>query len=85
MILILFGNGADCQVVLSSNTGVSPTPKGDYLSLNFGWACGKIYSCSVPVASVLTFMLIGAALGVWVSDGVSRGHINPVVWNLRQD
>ncbi|ETW81616.1 aquaporin [Heterobasidion irregulare TC 32-1] len=60
MILILFGNGVDCQVVLSSNTAVSATPKGDYLSLNFGWACG-------------------AALGVWVSGGVTGGHINPVV------
>ncbi|KAA1469627.1 aquaporin [Dentipellis sp. KUC8613] len=60
MILILFGNGVDCQVVLSANTGVSPTPKGDYLSLNFGWA-------------------VGAACGVWVSGGVTGGHINPVV------
>ncbi|KAI0058267.1 aquaporin [Artomyces pyxidatus] len=60
MILILFGTGVDCQVVLSGNTGVASSPKGDYLSLNFGWACG-------------------AALGVWVSGGVSGGHINPVV------
>ncbi|KAI0269804.1 aquaporin [Gloeopeniophorella convolvens] len=60
MILILFGAGVDCQVVLSSNTSVAATPKGDYLSLNFGWACG-------------------AALGVWVSGGISGGHINPVV------
>jgi len=60
MILIFFGTGVDCQSVLGANTGVSPTPKGDYLSLNFGWACG-------------------AALGVWVSGGVSGGHINPVV------
>lgn len=44
MILILFGNGVDCQVVLSSNTAVSATPKGDYLSLNFGWACGTLHS-----------------------------------------
>ncbi|TFY80640.1 hypothetical protein EWM64_g3373 [Hericium alpestre] len=60
MVLILFGTGVDCQVVLGSNPAVAPTPKGDYLSLNFGWACG-------------------AALGVWVSGGVSGGHINPIV------
>ncbi|KDQ25901.1 hypothetical protein PLEOSDRAFT_1066922 [Pleurotus ostreatus PC15] len=52
-ILIVFGNGVNCQVVLS---GVS----GDYLSINFGWA-------------------IGTALGVWVSGGISGGHINPAV------
>ncbi|EPQ51046.1 aquaporin, partial [Gloeophyllum trabeum ATCC 11539] len=33
MILIIFGTGVDCQVVLSGNTA-------DYLSLNFGWAVG---------------------------------------------
>ncbi|KZT09234.1 aquaporin [Laetiporus sulphureus 93-53] len=40
MILIIFGAGVDCQVVLSSNTAVAPSPKGDYLSINFGWAIG---------------------------------------------
>ncbi|KAI6114371.1 major intrinsic protein superfamily membrane channel protein [Pisolithus sp. B1] len=38
MILIIFGCGGNCQAVLSSNTAVSATPKGDYLSLSFGWA-----------------------------------------------
>ncbi|CAE6487660.1 unnamed protein product [Rhizoctonia solani] len=60
MILILFGTGVNCQVALSSNTAVSATPKGEYLSISFGWA-------------------IGAALGVWVSGGISGGHINPAV------
>ncbi|KAI6129768.1 major intrinsic protein superfamily membrane channel protein [Pisolithus croceorrhizus] len=40
MILIIFGCGGNCQAVLSSNTAVSATPKGDYLSLSFGWAVG---------------------------------------------
>ncbi|KAF8741061.1 hypothetical protein AX14_005964 [Amanita brunnescens Koide BX004] len=40
MILILFGNGVDCQVVLSGNPGVASSSKGDYLSINFGWAIG---------------------------------------------
>ncbi|KAI0771203.1 aquaporin [Trametes elegans] len=60
MILIIFGNGVDCQVVLSADTRVASSPKGDYLSLNFGWA-------------------VGTALGVWVSGGISGGHINPAV------
>ncbi|KAI0042138.1 aquaporin [Auriscalpium vulgare] len=60
MTLILFGTGVDCQVVLSMNTGVAAFPRGDWLSINFGWACG-------------------AALGVWVSGGISGGHCNPVV------
>ncbi|KAG5653111.1 hypothetical protein H0H81_002258 [Sphagnurus paluster] len=59
-ILIIFGTGVDCQVVLSSNTGVAPGPKGEYLSINFGWA-------------------VGTAMGVWVSGGISGGHINPAV------
>lgn len=28
MILIIFGNGVDCQVVLSGNTAVASSPKG---------------------------------------------------------
>ncbi|KAF7796448.1 hypothetical protein EIP86_007625 [Pleurotus ostreatoroseus] len=60
LILIVFGNGVDCQTVLSANTGVASSPKGDYTGLAFGWACGT-------------------ALGVWVSGGISGGHINPAV------
>ncbi|KAI0769916.1 aquaporin [Fomes fomentarius] len=60
MILIIFGNGVDCQTVLSKNTAVAASPMGNYLSLNFGWA-------------------VGTALGVWVSSGISGGHINPAV------
>ncbi|KAL6308352.1 aquaporin [Sparassis latifolia] len=40
MILIIFGTGVDCQVVLSSNTKVAASPKGDYLALATGWAVG---------------------------------------------
>ncbi|KAH7914295.1 major intrinsic protein superfamily membrane channel protein [Hygrophoropsis aurantiaca] len=60
LILVVFGTGADCQVFLSSNTEVAALPRGDFLSLNFGWA-------------------VGVALGVWVSGGISGGHINPAV------
>jgi aquaglyceroporin related protein len=28
MILVIFGNGVDCQVVLSTNAGVASSPKG---------------------------------------------------------
>jgi len=60
MILVIFGNGVDCQVVLSGNPGVASSAKGDYLSINFAWA-------------------VGTAMGVWVSGGISGGHINPAV------
>ncbi|KAH9948893.1 aquaporin [Amylocystis lapponica] len=60
MVLILFGNGVDCQTVLSNNPMVSSRPTGGYLALNFGWA-------------------VGVALGVWLSGGISGGHINPAV------
>ncbi|KAJ7701742.1 aquaporin-like protein [Mycena rosella] len=60
MILIIFGTGVVCQVVLSSITAVAPSQKGSYISISFGWA-------------------VGTALGVWVSAGISGGHINPAV------
>ncbi|KAJ7022436.1 major intrinsic protein superfamily membrane channel protein [Mycena alexandri] len=39
-ILIIFGAGVDCQVVLSSVTGVASFQRGSYISINFGWAVG---------------------------------------------
>ncbi|KAJ3512680.1 hypothetical protein NLJ89_g3384 [Agrocybe chaxingu] len=39
-VFIFFGTGVDCQVVLSTNPGVASSPKGDFLSVNFGWAIG---------------------------------------------
>ncbi|PPR07832.1 hypothetical protein CVT24_003109 [Panaeolus cyanescens] len=59
-IFVLLGTGSNCQVALSSNPAVTASPKGEYLSLNFGWA-------------------IGLALAVWVSAGVSGGHVNPAI------
>ncbi|KIP08611.1 hypothetical protein PHLGIDRAFT_34899 [Phlebiopsis gigantea 11061_1 CR5-6] len=40
MILVIFGAGVNCQVTLSNNLSVSASPKGDYLSVCFGWAAG---------------------------------------------
>jgi hypothetical protein len=77
MVLILFGNGVDCQVVLGGSTKVVPGAKGDYLSLNFGWAIGE--RRIPPQLVVIANTVAGAALGVWVSGGISGGHINPVV------
>ena len=28
MILMIFGAGVDCQITLSTNTGVAPSPRG---------------------------------------------------------
>ncbi|KAJ6469522.1 aquaporin-like protein [Mycena sanguinolenta] len=39
-ILVIFGAGVNCQVLLSSASGVSSSPKGDYLAVSFGWAVG---------------------------------------------
>ncbi|KAI6042724.1 putative aquaporin 4 [Pisolithus marmoratus] len=52
MILVIFGCGGNCQVVLSSNTAVSASPKGEFLSLNFGWAIGV--SLGVLVAGAVS-------------------------------
>ncbi|PPR03511.1 hypothetical protein CVT24_006999 [Panaeolus cyanescens] len=40
MVLIIFGNGVDCQTVLSTNPAVAASPKGDYLALAWGWGMG---------------------------------------------
>jgi aquaglyceroporin related protein len=39
-IFVILGTGVDCQVVLSTNPAVASSPKGDFLSVNFGWAIG---------------------------------------------
>jgi hypothetical protein len=41
MILTLVGLGGNCQAVLSANTGVASSPKGDALSSAFGAALGQ--------------------------------------------
>ncbi|KAF5384163.1 hypothetical protein D9615_003364 [Tricholomella constricta] len=49
VLLIIFGAGANCQVVLSSNPGVSSAPKGEYLSISFGWGIGTamgVWACA---------------------------------------
>ncbi|CAE6414541.1 unnamed protein product [Rhizoctonia solani] len=40
MLLVVFGTGVNCQVALSSNPTISASPKGEYLSISFGWAVG---------------------------------------------
>ncbi|KAF8583663.1 aquaporin [Ramaria rubella] len=63
MILILFGNGVNCQVSMKaqlSDRQLTSCHVQDFLSLTLGWATG-------------------VALGVWVSGGISGGHINPAV------
>jgi len=48
-LLVLFGSSSGCQVVLSSFPQVSASPKGEYLSVAFGYAVG--ISLGVWVAS----------------------------------
>ncbi|KAI0344426.1 aquaporin [Trametopsis cervina] len=41
MILVIFGSGVNCAVTLSSSpSSVLGPPKGDWLSVSFGWAVG---------------------------------------------
>jgi len=39
-VFVIMGTGADCQVVLSTDTAIASSPKGNFLSVNFGWAIG---------------------------------------------
>ena len=72
-------NGVDCQVVLSGNTGVASSPKGEYLSISFLWAVGTYLLCHCHDSWCIDEFLTGASLGVWCSAGVSGGHNNPVI------
>lgn len=40
MILTLIGTGVNCQLALSADPNVSPSPKGSYLGFNIAWGCG---------------------------------------------
>jgi len=51
MMIIIFGAGVDCQVVLSANAGVASSQKGAYLSISFGWAIGVAIGVWVASAS----------------------------------
>ncbi|KAJ3564588.1 hypothetical protein NP233_g8200 [Leucocoprinus birnbaumii] len=42
MIVVIFGIGVDCQVMLSMHTGVASFPQGDPLTLRLGWAIGGV-------------------------------------------
>ncbi|KAH6910635.1 aquaporin-like protein, partial [Coprinopsis sp. MPI-PUGE-AT-0042] len=59
-LILIFGAGAGCSVVLSGHPDVAGSSRGDWLSINIGWA-------------------VGVALGVWVSGGISGGHLNPAI------
>ena len=40
MILILVGNGVNCQYALSGDVDISPSVKGSYLGVNIATGCG---------------------------------------------
>ncbi len=44
MILILVGNGVNCQFALSGDVDISPSSKGSYLGFNITWGCGLWHS-----------------------------------------
>ncbi|EEB90924.1 hypothetical protein MPER_10806, partial [Moniliophthora perniciosa FA553] len=76
--IIIFGDGVVCQVVLSSNTGVASTPKGEYLSISFGWAIG------VAVGMWISAGIFGAHLNPAVTLGItpiSRVPMEESTWN----
>ncbi|KAF8345029.1 aquaporin-like protein [Amanita rubescens] len=67
MILIIFGAGVVCQISLSANPKISPSPKGDYLSLNFAWACGAALGvwCSFGITGGHINPAVTIAFATW--------------------
>ncbi|KAJ3512681.1 hypothetical protein NLJ89_g3385 [Agrocybe chaxingu] len=64
-IFVIIGAGSDCQVVLSSNSRVAASPKGEYLSLNFGWAIGEGLRGFRQI--IADARMEGLALAVWIT------------------
>ena len=79
MVLTLLGCAGNCQVVLSANAGVAPSPKGEYLSQVIAWACSQYILFFHPYISLNRILDTGVSLGAWVASGVTGGHVNPVV------
>jgi hypothetical protein len=65
MVLLIFGTGVNCQVALSGNTAVTPSPKGVSAS-----SCGRM----IPIAYVyipglsLDLFWMGRRRGAWCLD-----------------
>ncbi|KAF5313438.1 hypothetical protein D9611_008485 [Ephemerocybe angulata] len=85
-ILVIFGAGAGCSTVLSSNQGVAPSSRGDFFSINFGWAIVAMWLVAASTGSLMGVGRVpdrdrkrSIAMGVWVSGGISGGHINPAI------
>ena len=79
MILTLVGCGGNCQAVLSANTGVASSPKGDALSSAFGWALGWSLEPSCYIVHLMKDIYTGVGLGAMVAQATTGGHVNPVV------
>jgi aquaglyceroporin related protein len=83
MILVIFGTGVDCQVVLSTNTGVASSPKGVRTFLSAARTASVAYALRHQDYLSISFgWAVGTALGVWFAGGVSGGHINPAVSSI---
>ena len=79
MILTLLGTGGNCQLALSTNTGVASSPQGEPLSGVFSWACGQSRPFFDRTSLIRNIDAAGLSLGIWVAGGVTKGHVNPVV------
>lgn len=54
----------------------------EFLSANLGWAIGEISSYAPHKPSAHPRFFTGLALGVWITLGISGGHVNPAVCTL---
>ncbi|CAD6945327.1 unnamed protein product [Tilletia caries] len=76
-ILMIFGTGINAQVSLS--TLVNPSsPKGDFLSVSFGWGIGVAMGVYVAVPLYILGQMVGAFLGALVIYGVYSNPLHAV-------
>ena len=75
-VLIIFGTGVDCQVVLSTDPNVAPSQRGVRIIFTlYNW--WRADPSSQGYISINFGWAIGTAIGLWVAGGISGAHINP--------
>ncbi|KAK6977809.1 aquaporin-like protein [Favolaschia claudopus] len=80
-VLVIFGCGVNCSVLLSSAPGISSYPKGDYLAGCFGWAvrlhCVLVFS--LPIDNNVTL-----AMATWRGFAWKKVPHKPFVFIFAQ-
>ena len=77
-VFLIIGTGVDCQVVLSTDPAIASSQRGvSRVSRERRHVLSLFFKSFL---SVNFGWALGLTLGVWVSGGISGGHVNPAVF-----